>query len=228
MKYARRLISASNGRLYCAGHRERDGQGTGLGSYHKTKLQFAGQFSKPPDVLNFLEPRGLVEIGGQIVFSGKVIRDPQNPNTTPTTAQLVTYAYDLEPVSQAIVKVGALDTGQLFKISDTVLMGVVDSTPVMTPPHALHGPGWVYLFNVSTATLLLVKDFKAQLGAATQRGDGSVWLMCGRAITRVDPVTLETKTIGTLSAPANHMAWLGDDLYLSIGPELRVVREVPQ
>jgi hypothetical protein len=115
----------------------------------------------------------------------------------------------------------------LFKISDTVLMGVVNSTPVMTPPGAPDGPGWVYLFNVSTAALLLRKDLEAQLGAATQRADGSVWLMRGRAITRVDPATLETRTIGTLSAPANHMAWLGDDLYLSIGPELRVVRAVP-
>jgi hypothetical protein len=221
MKYARCLISGSNGRLYCAGHRERDGQGTGLGSYHRTKHQFAGQFSNPPNVLNFLEPSGLVEIGGQIVFSGKVIRSL-------TTAQLVTYGYDLEPISQAIVELGALDTGQLFKISDTVLMGVVNSTPVMTPPGAPGGPGWVYLFNVSTAALLLRRDLDAQLGAATQRADGSVWLMCGRAITRVDPATLATRTIGTLSAPASHMAWLGDDLYLSIGPELRVVSAVPQ
>jgi hypothetical protein len=225
MKYARQLVSGAHYRLFCAGHRERDGQGIGLGSYWETRDHFAGQFSRP-SVLNFLEPKGLVEMGGQIILSGRV-RNLQDPNS-PTTAKLIIYGYDLEPISQLIVEAGALDTGRLFKISETVLMGVVGSTPVRSPSDAPDGPGWVYLFDVSAGTLLLRQAFGMKLGASTQRTDGSVWLMHGRAITRVDPATLETRTIGMLSAPADHMAWLGDDLYLSIGTELRVVRGVPQ
>ena len=228
MKYAECLISGSNGRLYCAGHRERDGHGTGLGFYHKARHQFVGQFTEPPEVLNFLLPRGLIEIGGQIVFSGKVMPDPGDRNPPPTTAQLLMYDYDLRPISQATVKPGALDTGRLFKISDTVLMGVVNSTPVMNPPNAPDGPGSVYLFDVSTGALLNWQDFDSKLSVSTQRADGSVWLMHGRAIMRIDPVTLATRTIGTLTAPASHMAWLEDDLYLSIGPELRVIPAVSQ
>jgi hypothetical protein len=214
MKYARLLVWGANGRLYAAGHRERDGQGTGIGYFDKSSCRFTGQFSH----LNFLEPRGLVDIGGRIVFSGQVVNDPQYPGQTPTVAQLVTYDYDLNEISPRMtVRDGALDTGQLFKISDTVVMGVVRSSKS------------AYLFDVSTATLLPqgMVDLGATPDAAIQRADGSVWLIVGRAITRIDPVTLARTTIGTLSAPASTMAWVGNDLYLSIGAELRVVRAVP-
>jgi hypothetical protein len=67
------------------------------------------------------------------------------------------------------------------------------------------------LFDVSTATLLSqgMVDLGATPDAAIQRADGSVWLIVGRAITRIDPVTLARTIIGTLSAAASTMAWVG-------------------
>jgi hypothetical protein len=219
IKYSRQLVWSPNGRLYAAGDRARDGQGTGVGYYDGAGSRdrlFTGHFG-PPSHLNFLAPIGLIDIGGRVVLSGQVVPDPQFPGETPTVAQLVSYDHDLNEISRTTVKAANLDTGQLFKISDTVVMGVVTTSKS------------VYLFDISTGKVLPHKwvHLSDEPKAAVQRVDGSVWVMLDRAITRIDPMTLELKSIGNLGAPASNMAWAGDDLYLSIGPELHVVRSVP-
>jgi hypothetical protein len=211
IKYARHLVWA-NGRLYAAGNRAREGQGAGIGYYDKNNESspFTGKFAN----LDYLRPMGLVDIVGQIVLSGQVIQDPAQPHRD---AQLVRYDYNLNEPMLTTVEPGLGDTGQLFKISDSVVMGVVQSLKL------------AYLFDFSTGKLKVpgLVDLGDQPEAAIQRADGSVWVALGRAIKRIDPMNLDVTTICTLSAPATTMAWVGNDLYLSIGPELRVVRSVP-
>lgn len=206
-KYARDMIT-THGRVYSAGLRERDGQGAGVGYYDPTTSTFGGNFTN----LNFESPQGLADVAGHIVLSGKVMADPAYPNQTPTSASLVLYDYDLVETGRVVVKDQLTDDGQLFRVSDSTVMGV------STYANA------AYLYDVGASTLGPWADLGAKPVAATQRpSDGSIWIELGNVLTRVDPVTLERTPITTLNKSASQMTWLGADLYLVTGAELRVI-----
>lgn len=212
-KYAYFLVPSRNGRLYYAGRRERDGVGSGIGSYEISSGTFAGHNNG----LSFFDPQGLLVLDDlkRVVFSGRLHDDPALPGKTPAEAALILYDYDLNEVSRLVVKPGLRNTGELFRRpGKDILIGIVrgESTTAM------------YRYDLTAKKLLDYKEVLGKTGASVQRGsDGSVWIVLDHALTRVDPDTLALRSLGRPDATgdAEHLTWLGSTLYFSVHDQLR-------
>ena len=138
MKYPYFLAMGTNGRLYCAGRRERDADGSGIGYYTPGTGLYAGTNVG----LEYFMPRGMVllESEGWIVFSGELNGEPGEP----AEAQLVVYDLDLTEVTRWTVQAGLQNTGLLFPtaVSD-VIVGLTNDNPCL-----------LYRFNVTTGVVL--------------------------------------------------------------------------
>ncbi len=83
----------------------------------------------------------------------------------------------------------------------------------------------IYRYDVQRRTLLQWKDLDGQVtGVARRPADGSVWVIVDDVLHRVDPNTLAMTPIGAfvdLPDGSAHLAWSGDQLYMTSGAELR-------
>ncbi len=216
--YAHSLVASSNGRLYYSGRRERDGVGSGVGSYDLATNAFAGHHKD----LSFYDPEGLIALDAlkRVVFSGSLHDDPGLPGKTPPEAQLVVFDQDLREINRLEVKPGLSATGTLYPSNDgNTILGVIKDVDGKR--------GAVYRFDVAAGKLLDWRDLDAVAGTSTQRPeDKSVWIVVGKRLVRVDPTTLEVTTVGTLfdvAAEITRLVWQQGELYSTAGPELRRV-----
>jgi hypothetical protein len=213
-KYAYFLVPSGNGKLYYLGRRERDGIGSGIGSYDIASQTFAGH----NDGLSFFDPQGLVVDDDlkRVVFSGRLHDDPALPGKTPAEAQLILYDYDLKEVERRTIKPGLRNTGELFRTkSRGVIVGLVRDSKTTS----------VYRYDLVAKRLLAWKDLPGAAAASIQRpSDQSVWIVLDQVLTRIDPETLQVQSYGRLSdmvGEPEHLAWQGRQLYFSVHDELR-------
>lgn len=194
---------ATNGRIYQAGRRERDSSGSGIGYYDPSGATFAGVTTAP---LDNLIPRGMVVMDtlARVVFSGKTL--------DASDAKLLVYSLDLAPLSQHTIQAGIKNTGALFETSDpAVIVGLTNDSPF-----------YLFRFNVQTGELLTIMTLGATVGPSTQRADGTIWVMLGSNLVRIDPETLDRTTIASMAGVGTitRLAWSGDTLWLAADTEL--------
>jgi len=242
--YAYWLVPSSNGRLYYAGRRERDGIGSGLGFYDIKANRFAGFH----EGLSFFDPRGLAVVDAlhEIVFSGGVHGDPALPGKAPADAELIVYDDDLNEQGRYPVKPGLANTGMLFKTAEpTTIAGVIRPDP-LAPPKRAEAPGdggpptdaapeptgadsltAAYLFDLKSKRLVRWVDLSGPITAWTQRDDDlSVWLVLDQRLVRIDTSTLAVTVLGKFAdvhGEITHMAWAGTSLFITAGSEVRQV-----
>jgi hypothetical protein len=203
--YAYFLEPSTNGRLYYAGRRERDGVGGAIGSYDLAGAQFAGHH----DALASLDPSGLAVLDDleRVVYSGKSL--------TTGAAQLVVYDRDLVERARQTVLPGMHDTGQLFQTTmPGVVIGVSSSDRV------------IYRHDVARNTVVAHVALPGAVIAATQRpSDRSIWLVLGSALWRYDAATLAAARVADLTgAPTSGtLLWQGPKLFWSTGAALQPI-----
>ena len=93
-----------------------------------------------------------------------------------------------------------------------------------------NAPNVVYRYDLAGKKLLDWRELPATIDAIAQRpGDGSLWVVQGTSLARIDPTTLETVAFGQpdgMPAGIEHLVWQGDDLYASVGPDLYQIARV--
>jgi len=206
IKYADYLAwsSAAGGRLYCAGSRERNGTGAGIGLWTRATGVFAGTFAGLDTVL----PTGLVALDAlsRVVMASRLI-------TPPGTASLYIFDQELNQLSADVVIDGLDDLGRIFPTSDgSIICGVVQGSG--------NSLG-LYQYNVATHTLASYVEIAVfgDLGSMCIHPGGAVWLMVGDSLVRVDVNALTATVEEDLSsiAPVVGMSFGGDGhtLYLA-------------
>lgn len=205
MKYCYFIQRSSvNGKLYAVGRRERDGTGSGVGTYDPETTTFTGNVNAP--LPTYTAPRGWAVLDDieAVAFSGET-QDGSD-------AAIVLFDLDLNVIDQHVVHVGTSDSGLIFKTATPgVVIGVAPAG------------GAVYRFNVQTGALL---DWAPQVGAIGSSSpsqnprDLSVWFTLGSKLVRIDAVTFAITVIGTfqgvvIDSSSSFTTWLDDELYLA-------------
>jgi hypothetical protein len=213
--YPELLVPASNGRLYFAGRREREGVGGGVGYYDPANGLFEGHHEN----LSFLDPRGLLVIDSlqRVVYAGKLRADPSQASPPPADAELVLYDLELNEVERQVVKPGLHNTGRLFRTSQpNVIVGVVRDERL------------IYRYDITAKKLLGSKPLDGAVTDFTQRAaDGTIWLTIDNRLVRFDPETLDDVTVAKdLPPEADNLTWQGNDLYFSSKAELFRIRHI--
>jgi hypothetical protein len=174
MKYAYD-IDYSSTRVYVSGRRERDGEGSGIGSYLIAGGTFAGTAADPLDNYN---PSGLVvlEASNRVVFSGNTLDS--------STAKLLVYDLALAAVAEQTVVIGWTDTGRLHKTSDdAIIVGVTTDT--------------AYRFNVLTGTLLATQALGGDtVGTYQDPATLTIYTTIDLTLATIDPETLAVTVLG--------------------------------
>jgi hypothetical protein len=204
--YAYFLEPAANGRLYYVGRRERDGVGTGVGSYDPATARFAGHH----DGLDDFDPRGAVVVGDPptLVVAGRARGVADAP--------LVLFDAELRPRGRQLVRPGIRDTGLLFPTADPRVVIGVSATD-----------GAIYRHDLGTGGALTYHPLSGPvLGAAQRPADRSIWLVLGGSLWRFDAATLEAERVRELPAPPagpGLLVWQGDRLFWACQSELRAL-----
>jgi hypothetical protein len=204
--YAYFLLPSKNGRLYYGGRRERDGTGGGVGWFDPQTQTFNGHY----EGLSTLTPRGMVVLDDidRVVYSGEVTRDPMRPDDKPDAAQLVVMDRDLKEVERLTVKPGLKNTGALFSAGKDQVIGVIG------------GDKFIYRYDITQKKLLDWIELPEKIDGASRRdADGSLWIVVGSTLLRLDPATMQVKTIGQLPQAPDLMAWQDGVLYFNSGAE---------
>ena len=212
--YAYFLLPARNRRLYYAGRRERTGVGGGIGYYEPATKTFVGHHEQ----LSFLSPQGLAVFDDleRVVYSGRLGDDPARPGQSPVEAQLVVYNLGLQEIERLTVKPGLRNTGLVF---------------VGAPKHVIVGVAAaeraIYRYDLVARKLLDWEELNDAVGPVTRReADGSIWMVVGAELFRVDPATLAMTSAGKLAhapTPNDLLAWQNDRLYWATRSELREI-----
>lgn len=172
-------MAAAQGRVYTLGQRERWSTGSGLSCYDTATGKFIALGQENKD----LEPVHMITMPAQ----GKVIVSGAKKD-----AKLLVYDPDLKQVGQIELKPGLENTGYMMPISDDRFLGwyVTPDTEQTT----------VYLYDMATGKVLHSATVAGKLVWITHRAaDGTYWLLNDDALSKLDPATLATTPVGTLS-----------------------------
>lgn len=203
IKYSNQLawapLAGATGRMYCAGRRERNGVGAGIGSWDKTTHAFAGTYSATG--MDTVNSDGLVVLGGlsRVVMSTALIAGVG-------TAKLYVFDYDFNLISTLPVINGLAALGSIFETNTpNVITGLVQGSG--------NSVG-LWQYNVETQTFIqyVERPIIGVLGAGCQRPGGSVWFMSGNNLCQVDINTLVVTVVQDLSsaAPVSRMSFASD------------------
>lgn len=200
-KYSRRLAWAAGagtqGRVFQAGDRERNGSGCGLGSWDKQAGTFAGIYSSAdgstgPASMSAALTSGLLvdSVDGQVAMATKLI-------TPPGSALLYVFDYSFALVGSAAPVAGLSNLGQIFATSTPhVVCGVTQSA---------NGKLALYQYNLHTFSLVTyVETSIAGTPAPMSQHPvtGMVWAFIGNMLYVIDVDTLKVSPLQDVTAQA--------------------------
>lgn len=206
VRYPYFLQLAESGKLYAAGRRERDSEGSGLGVYDIAE----DTFTTTTTGLDDYGPRGfvLLEDAGLLVFSGELLESSEL-----TEAQVITYDLDMVEQDRWTIVADRTETGELFWVpgESDVVIGVSRSTPPL-----------LYRLDVVTGDVLDSVDLTGStISGAGQSHDGSVWAVIGDEIVSIDHRDLSRTVMGDATGLVpDHTAISRPHLYLAVDTQL--------
>jgi hypothetical protein len=146
----------------------------------------------------------------RVVMGGLIGDDPNFPGQTPTVSQLVLFDLDLNEIERQTPIASLIDTGFLFKTSETNVVAGVSPTSMIA-----------YRWNIVSKTLLGQIDLSSYgaIGSAiTQAADNTILLIAGSTLLRIDPLTLAVTNLGTLDDPSfTRIIQVGSTIYGALG-----------
>jgi hypothetical protein len=197
--YPYALVPSRTGRIFFAGRRERTGQGGAIGYFDPRTSRFAGTH----DGLEHTTPRGLVVLEplDWLIYSGR--------DDTGRAARLVVFDRELRELERIRVMSGMKSTGIVYPTrTPNIIVGVSAEDQV------------AYRFDVARRKLLGIRRLAGAVATTTQRSDdGSLWLVTGGTLSRLDVATLELVSKGPIATPSSEdvLVWQGDRLYRTHG-----------
>ena len=214
MKYASFLdYSPANGRLYCAGWREREGFGTGLGWYDIAASTFGGT-----DLgLNLVNPEGLLTSDDFVVVSTTPSRDPKMP-VPPPDAQLILFTPDLAEIERQTVVPGMKNTGSLFR--------VIDNTSMVVGLVKTEGAEMLYLHDLQRKEVVSTKTLGMPVGASWQDPTtGDAYAVIGGILYTIDLTALALTQVSDARqvATADLFVVTATEIVMTVGPTLYVL-----
>ena len=215
MKYASFLdYSRANGRLYCAGWREREGFGTGLGWYEIAGDTFGGTDLN----LNLVNPQGLLTFDDCVVVSTTPSNDPSLP-TPPPGAQLILFTPDLVEIERQTVVPGMKNTGSLFRVmnDNSMIVGLVQT----------HGAEMLYLYNFRQKNVVSTKTLGKPVGASWQDPTtGDAYAVIGGILYAIDLTTLAMTQVSAAGqiATAELFVVTATEIVMTVGPKLYALK----
>ena len=211
IKYARHLAwSASTGRLYCSGDRDRNGVGLGVGYCTVAGPTFAGVYSSAdgstgPTVMSQLLSSGIAvdDTDGLVAVATRTISGTGS-------APIIVFN---QALSSSTIYTPFPDVANLGPICPSVANDIIAGAFVSG------GLLNLYRFNVKTGQVVLsfATEHAGTINAfAINPTDGALWLSVGDTLVGVSPNTLLTKTIDISSiAPVSCLAVYGTTMYMS-------------
>ncbi len=210
MKYADCLTySEATGRIYCSGHREREGFGGAIGWFDIAHGTYGGTFTG----LQYLDAQGLAVIDtmSRVIFSGQPSTDPTLPNP-PGMAQLVIYDKDFNEIERQTVLPGLQETGKLFRTSTpSVLLGLCPNAKT------------IYRHDVFAKSCLSSTTLTQTVGPSYQEPlGGFVYVVLDGVLCSIDPETLSIVTVSdhVVFQTATTFTFSGTDIYVACGATL--------
>jgi hypothetical protein len=213
MKYASFLdYSPGNGRLYCAGWREREGFGTGLGWY-----DMASTWGGTDLNLNLVNPQGLLAFDDCVVISTTPSHDPLMP-IPPPDAQLIRFTPDLVEIERETVLSGLKNTGSLFRVinDNSMVAGLVKAD----------GAEMLYRYNFRVKQLVATKTLGMPVGPFWQDpSTGNAYAVIGGILYAIDLTTLAITKVSDAQqvAAADLFVVTPTDIVVTVGPTLYVL-----
>lgn len=203
IKYATFLadgpLAGSAGRLYCCGTRSRNGTGSGIGSWDKTTKAFAGTYAAPG--MDQCLPTGMCVLGGisRVVMATRLLAGTG-------TALLFLFDYAMGFITSLPVMNNLASLGQIYETTTpNVITGIVQGA---------NNQLGLWQYNVQTQTFLQYVELPiiGVLGAQCQRFGGSVWIMSGTNLVRVDVSALTASVVQSLASitPVIAMSFASD------------------
>jgi len=140
------------------------------------------------------------------VVSGEVIGDVVNEAT------LRVCDLDLNEVARHVVRPALKLTGHLTAIGKDQLLGVT----------RVQGKPILYLFDLGEKGVTKWRELDAGSASAPflDAENDQLWIVLGRTLCRLDPLTLETLPVATLSRGMGKMLWRDGVLFGAAGGEL--------
>ncbi len=212
MKYADFMdYSRITGRLYCAGHREREGFGGAIGWYDIG----TGAFGGTSENLGSINPAGFVVLDGisRLVFSGRPSADPAVPDPPPD-AQLVICDFNLMEIERQTVMPGMVDAGVLFKTAiPQVIIGLSATSKIL------------YRYDVGARSLLARVSLGENVAVGPSWQDhvsGAIHAILGSALSAIDPESLDRTVLCSLPmlTGASRFVFNGKEVMVANGPDL--------
>lgn len=203
------LLAPGNGRIYICGHRERWSTGTGLGFYEiATGRKFGlGQANKD------LEPEGFIALPkpGRLVLSGH--------SREKGDAQLIVYDFDLKEIERITLQPGQSNTGRLFEgNAEGRFLGCFENPG---PKDAEVKTYTLYVYDLVAKKIEKSVTLPCDAYVFRRPSDGAFWIQLADArLARLDPNTLEMKSVGQLERKFGFPTWIGNELYGTSGGEL--------
>jgi hypothetical protein len=203
IKYATHMVWAAQagveGRLYVAGTRERNGVGAGIGYWDYNSGGFAGTYTE--NGMDTILPTGLCVLASssRVVMATQLI-DP------PGTANLYVFDYAFNLIDTLPVINDLANLGTIYETSTpNVITGVVQGSG--------NSLG-LWQYNVATETFIDYVELAitGTLGAQCQRFGGSVWVVCGDNLVRININDLTATVVEDVSSilPIATMAFSSD------------------
>lgn len=214
MKYAELFAyDPKTRRLFCAGRREREGYGTGIGSYDIATGIFPGGTDAN---MNLVNPAGLSWVDPFLVLAGAPSKDPAVPDP-PADGQLIIFDRDLTELARQTPLPGCRSAGSLFFTGATgIVTGLVKTV----------GQETLYIHNVQTGVTISTKTLGLPVGPSWQDPtNGTAYAVVGGILYSIDLFTLVLTKVydGPQIAAADLFVVTPDEIVLTTGPKLYVL-----
>jgi len=211
-KYHYYLALGADGYVYFGGHHERSGVGGSLGWYHP-KTGLSGGLREPflqDDVSDLIA----VENGRRIVFSSHGVGGGLEGRIFIFDVQRKKLTGDFAPLP------GGRDAGKLLEVAPGIIIGVVAGTPKSMIYRAdLKQRRGIWKKEIEGLAFGSVRGFDRRL---VKGPDGRIWLYLNNTICRLDPADGGCQEV-MAAPPAGSLLFVGHDLYIYGGAELRKV-----
>jgi hypothetical protein len=204
-------LAGTQGQLYVAGSRERNGVGAGIGAWKKASGAFIGTYAATG--LDTVNPDGLAVLAdlGYVVMSSHLL-------AMSGAAPLFIFDYDLNLVRSVAPLAGVTSLGQIYETSTSgIVVGIVQG--------AGNSLG-LWKYNVQTSTLVSYTEvLSGDLQPTQYRRPGTykVYIVLGNNLVRVDVNTLTAVVVAdlTAAAPVEQIALASDGstMYIAGGTD---------
>jgi hypothetical protein len=213
--YGYYLAQDAAGLIYIGAHADRRRVGGALVIYDPRVGAVRG--IGEPKLVNY-DVAGLAATadGRRIVYSSKVVTDPQRPNDTPSAAKLFVYdPKSWEFVAEWVPFPDRKNTGLIATGAPGQVVGAAPNGSNTT----------LYAIDVASGRIVYQWEVPGSVGGSFRTGpDGLIWTFVGDSLVRIRPETGQVLPVAKVTSGPGDIGFVGRDVYLAGTESLRRIR----